>query len=61
MRYLMVSNFEGASLLRVDDALATELERHLRSFLQYVLDREIHASRLLDELRHLPRPVPATT
>jgi DNA repair protein RecO (recombination protein O) len=59
LRYLLVSDCESASLLRVDDALATELERHLRSFLQNVLDREIHASRLLDELARLPRPATA--
>jgi len=61
LRYLLVSNFEGASLLRVDEPLATELERHLRSFLQNVLDRDIHAARLLDELARMPRPAPATT
>jgi DNA repair protein RecO (recombination protein O) len=60
LRYLLVSNFEGASLLRVDDVLAAELERHLRSFLQYVIDREIHAARLLDEVARLPRPAAAT-
>lgn len=61
LRYLLVSNFEGASLLRVDDALAAELERHLRTFLQMVLDRDINASRLLDELSRMPRPVPAAS
>jgi DNA repair protein RecO (recombination protein O) len=61
LRYLLLSNFEGASLLRVDDALAAELERHLRTFLQMVLDRDINASRLIDELSRMPRPVPAAT
>jgi len=61
LRYLLVSNFDGASLLRVDDALAAELERHLRSFMQHVLDRDINAARLLDELARMPRPAPATT
>jgi len=61
LRYLLVSNFDGASLLRVDEALATELERHLRSFMQHVLDRDINAARLLDELARMPRPAPATT
>ena len=61
LRYLLVSNFDGASLLRVDEALAQELERHLRSFLQHVLDRDINAARLLDELARMPRPAPATT
>ena len=59
LRYLLVSDFENASLLRVDEPLAAELERHLRSFLQNVLDREIQASRLLDELARLPRPAAA--
>jgi DNA repair protein RecO (recombination protein O) len=61
LRYLLVSNFDGASLLRVDEALAAELERHLRSFLQHVLDREIHAASLIDELARMPRPAPALT
>ena len=61
LRYLLVSNFDGASLLRVDAALAAELERHLRSFLQHVLDREIHAASLIDELARMPRPAPALT
>jgi len=61
LRYLLVSNFDGASLLRVDEALATELERHLRSFMQHVLDRDINAARLLDELARMHRPAPAIT
>jgi DNA repair protein RecO (recombination protein O) len=61
LRYLLVSDFAGATLLRVDDGLAGELERHLRSFVQSIIDREIHAARLLDELARLPRPAAATT
>jgi hypothetical protein len=45
----------------VDETLAAELERHLRSFLQHVLDREIHAASLIDELARMPRPAPAIT
>ncbi|HVR88726.1 MAG TPA: DNA repair protein RecO [Candidatus Limnocylindria bacterium] len=60
LRYLLVSDFAGAALLRVDESLASELERHLRSFLQSVLDREIHAARLLDDLARLPRPTAVT-
>jgi DNA repair protein RecO (recombination protein O) len=60
LRFLLVSDFESASLLRVDEALAAELERHLRAFLQNILDREIHTSRLLDELARLRRPAAAT-
>ena len=61
LRYLLVSDFAGATLLRVDDGLAGELERHLRAFVQSVIDREIHAARLLDELARLPRRAAATT
>ena len=55
-RYLLVSDFEAAVMLRVEAALERELERHLRAFLQYVLDRDIASSRLMDELARLPRP-----
>ncbi len=53
MRYLLESDFAGASRLRVDGALASELERHLREFMRHVLDRDIATSRLLDEIRDL--------
>ena len=59
LRYLLVSDFESAALLRMDGPLAAELERHLRSFLQNVLDREIQAARLLDELARMTHPAPA--
>ena len=49
-------DFAAAALLRVDAALERDLERHLRTFLQYVLDRDIASSRLMDELARLPRP-----
>ena len=61
LRYLLVSDFTSAALLRVDAPLAGELERHLRLFVQHVIDRDITAARLLDEIRALPaRPVPAS-
>jgi DNA repair protein RecO (recombination protein O) len=60
LRYLLVSDFNAASLLRVDGALAGELERHMRLFVQHVIDREVTAARLIDEIRALPpRPAPA--
>ena len=60
LRYLLVSDFANASLLRVDALLAGELERHMRLFVQHVLDREVTAARLIDEIRALPpRPAPA--
>ncbi len=53
LRYLLRSEFAEAALLRIDAALAVELERHLRGFLQHVLDREVNAARLLDDVRAL--------
>src|SRR5437867_11285307 len=59
LRYLLVSDFASAARLRVDGALASELERHMRTFVQHVIDREITAARLMDEIRALPpRPAP---
>lgn len=59
LRYLFVSDLPTALHLKVDAALAQELEHHLRGFLHHVLDRDIHASRLLDEIARLPQPAPA--
>jgi DNA repair protein RecO (recombination protein O) len=56
LRFLLVSGLEAASQLRIDPPLARELDRHLRGFLRFVLDRDIATARLLDELRELPRP-----
>ncbi len=53
LRYLAASDFAEAARLRVDETLDGELERHLRAFLQHVLDREVNAARLLDEVRAL--------
>ncbi|MGH2498589.1 MAG: DNA repair protein RecO [Candidatus Limnocylindria bacterium] len=55
LRYLIASDFGGAARLRLDVALAAELERHLRRFLQHVLDREVQSARFLDEIARLPR------
>jgi DNA repair protein RecO (recombination protein O) len=54
LRYLLQSDFAGAAQLRVDAPLATEIERHMRFFVQHVIDREITAARLIDEIRALP-------
>lgn len=59
LRYLLASDFAAAARLRIDAALETELERHLRAFMQNVLDREIASARLIDELTRLPRRAPA--
>jgi DNA repair protein RecO (recombination protein O) len=54
LRYLLASDFDAAARLRVDAPLAIELERLLRGFLQHVLDRDVQAARLLDEIARLP-------
>ena len=61
LRYLLASDFAAAARLRIDTALEHELERHLRSFMQHVLDREIASARLMDELAQMPRRVIAHT
>jgi DNA repair protein RecO (recombination protein O) len=56
LRYLLVSDLASAARLRLDVGLTRELDRHLRGFLRYVLDRDIATSHLLDEIRDLRRP-----
>jgi len=46
--------------MRLDSALTGELDRHLRGFLRYVLDRDISTTHLMDELLTLPRPAPVS-
>jgi DNA repair protein RecO (recombination protein O) len=58
LRYLLVSDLASASRLRLDGPLTRELDRHLRGFLRYVLDKDIATARLIDELREMPRPAP---
>jgi DNA repair protein RecO (recombination protein O) len=55
LRYLLQSDFAGAARLRVDLVLAGELERHMRLFVQHVIDREVTAARLIEEIRALPQ------
>lgn len=59
LRYLFVSDLPTALLLKVDPVLSQELEHHLRGFLHHVLDRDVHASRFLDEIARLPQPIAA--
>src|ERR1700716_3402092 len=53
LRYLLVSDLDSASRLRLDAPLTAELDRHLRGFLRYVLARDISTTPLMDELRTL--------
>src|SRR5437868_7008128 len=60
LRYLLVSDLPDAARLQLDHALTGELDRHLRTFLRYVLDRDISSTRLMDELRDMPRAAPVS-
>jgi hypothetical protein len=60
LRYLLVSDLDSASRLRLDAPLTSELDRHLRGFMRYVLDRDISTTHLMDELRTLPHPAPVS-
>lgn len=56
LRFLLVSDLDTSARLRMDGPLTGELDRHLRGFLRYVLDRDIATARLMDELRDLDHP-----
>lgn len=56
LRYLLANDFASAARLRMDGALARELERHMRAFLRHVLDRDIQTARLMDDLARIGAP-----
>ena len=60
LRYLLVSDLASAAKIRLDPPLARELDRHLRAFLRYVLDRDITTARLMDELHEIGRAAPVS-
>ena len=60
LRYLAASDFSGAVRLRIDEELAGELERHLRSFVHQVIDRDVVTARLIEQIKHLPQPALVT-
>jgi len=51
MRLLQKGNYGDVARVRVTPALGAELERHLRQYLLYVLERDIRSVRFLDTLR----------
>src|SRR5438094_731485 len=53
LRFLARNDLAEATRVRIDAPLAIELERHLRGFLQVVLDRDVTSARLLDDVRAL--------
>jgi DNA repair protein RecO (recombination protein O) len=58
MRLLQAGDFPDAARLRLTPPLAVEIERHLREYLFYLLERDVHSTRFLDTLRHM-QPGPA--
>ena len=51
LRLLQRSGLADASRVRIDGALAQELERHLREYIRYVLERDVRSTRFLEALR----------
>jgi DNA repair protein RecO (recombination protein O) len=52
MRLLQSGDFSEAARLRLTPTLAVEIERHLREYLFYLLERDVRSARFLDTLRH---------
>ncbi|MDI6858595.1 MAG: DNA repair protein RecO [Dehalococcoidia bacterium] len=55
MRLLQTGDFADVARLRLTPALAVEIERHLREYIFYLLERDVRSARFLDTLRHTDR------
>ena len=51
LRLLQNGNYATASQLRLDDALAREIEGHARALLYHVLERDVNSLGFLNRLR----------
>jgi DNA repair protein RecO (recombination protein O) len=51
LRLLQRSGFGDAARVRIAAGLAQELERHLREYIRYVLERDLRSTAFLDTLR----------
>jgi hypothetical protein len=51
MRLLQKGSYAGCARVNTASALETELERHLRQYLFYTLERDVRSTRFLDTLR----------
>ena len=51
LRLLQRGGFADATRVRIAGALAEELERHLREYIRYVLERDLRSAAFLDTLR----------
>jgi DNA repair protein RecO (recombination protein O) len=54
MRLFQSGRFSEVARVRTGPALETELERHLREYILYVLEREVRSTRFLETLRRAP-------
>ena len=51
MRLLQKGDFADCARVRTAPSLEAELERHLREYLLYVLERDVRSTRFLETLR----------
>ena len=59
LRLMQSSSFAEVARVAIPQSLAAELERHLREYLRYVLERDIRSADFIDRLRRSPKPVTA--
>ncbi len=60
LRLLQRSSFAEVARLRLDPALASEIEECLGGHIRYVLEREVRSARFVQSLRRLPKAAPAS-
>ena len=51
LRLLQRGSYNDVARLKVGDELAMEVERHLRSYIVYVLERDVNAAGFIERLR----------
>jgi DNA repair protein RecO (recombination protein O) len=51
LRLLQRGSFADAARVRMERSLAQEVERHLREYIRYVLERDVRSAAFLDTLR----------
>jgi DNA repair protein RecO (recombination protein O) len=56
MRLLQKGAFAEVMRVRTAPALESELERHLREYVLYVLERDVRSARFIETLRRTPAP-----
>ncbi|MBI4294882.1 MAG: DNA repair protein RecO [Chloroflexi bacterium] len=60
LRLMQKSDYTAASRMRLEPALASEVEGLLRGYLHYLLEREVKSTRFLDRLRREDASLPTT-